>query len=117
MLEEEWIYITNGVSFLQTTKIIVLNDPIVMVIPFLHTGRKRAPLLPETEEPMTTIDFITALFLPIRSINFLFPEFQAAYRAPSLTLVVLGRNNPSLYAVNGRPVYVHLNGLAIVRLK
>jgi hypothetical protein len=32
-------------------------------------------------------------------------------------LVVPGRNNPSLYAVNGRPVYVHLNGLAIVRLK
>ena len=33
------------------------------------------------------------------------------------SLVVLGRNNPSLYAVNGRPVYVHLNGLAIVLLK
>src|SRR5262245_14943423 len=26
--------------------------------------------------------------LPIRSINFLLPEFQAAYRAPSLTLAV-----------------------------
>src|SRR3989449_3565333 len=26
--------------------------------------------------------------LPIRSINFLFPEFQAAYRAQSLTLAV-----------------------------
>jgi hypothetical protein len=32
-------------------------------------------------------------------------------------LVVLGRNNPSLYTVNGRPFYVHLNGLAIVLLK
>jgi hypothetical protein len=32
-------------------------------------------------------------------------------------LVEPGRNNPSRYAVNGRPVYVHLNGLAIVRLK
>jgi hypothetical protein len=29
-------------------------------------------------------------------------------------LVVLGRNNPSLYTVNGRPLYVHLHGLAIV---
>jgi hypothetical protein len=29
-------------------------------------------------------------------------------------LVVPGRNNPSLYTVNGRPLYVHLNGLAIV---
>src|SRR5262249_39939158 len=35
----------------------------------------------------------------------------------SYTLVVLGRNNPSLYTVNGRPLYVHLNGLAIVLLK
>ena len=32
-------------------------------------------------------------------------------------LVVLGRNNPSLYTVKGRPLYVHLNGLAIVLLK
>ena len=32
-------------------------------------------------------------------------------------LVEPGRNTPSLYALNGRPVYVHLNGLAIVRLK
>ena len=32
-------------------------------------------------------------------------------------LVVLGRNNPSPYTVNGRPLYVHLNGLAIVALK
>src|SRR5262245_11897708 len=32
-------------------------------------------------------------------------------------LVVLGRNNPSLYTVNGQPLYVHLNGLAIVLLK
>jgi hypothetical protein len=33
------------------------------------------------------------------------------------TLVVLGRNNPSPYTVKGRPLYVHLNGLAIVLLK
>jgi membrane associated rhomboid family serine protease len=32
-------------------------------------------------------------------------------------LVVLGRNNPSPYTVKGRPLYVHLNGLAIVLLK
>jgi hypothetical protein len=37
--------------------------------------------------------------------------------AHALLLVVLGRNNPSLYTVNGRPLYVHLNGLAIVLLK
>ena len=33
------------------------------------------------------------------------------------SLVVLGRNNPSLYTVKGRPLYVHVNGLAIVLLK
>src|SRR5262249_26331211 len=38
-------------------------------------------------------------------------------RAPDACLVVLGRNNPSLYTVKGRPLYVHLNGLAIVLLK
>ena len=32
--------------------------------------------------------FIVVKDLPIRSINFLFPEFQAAYRAPSLILAV-----------------------------
>jgi hypothetical protein len=32
-------------------------------------------------------------------------------------LVVFGRNNPSPYTVNGRPLYVHLNGLAVVLLK
>src|SRR3989442_1009388 len=31
----------------------------------------------------------------------------------SIWLVVFGRNNPSPYTVNGRPLYVHLNGLAI----
>src|SRR5262245_12341594 len=42
--------------------IIVLAGSIVMVMHFLHAGRKRATL-PETEESMTTtIDFITALF-------------------------------------------------------
>jgi insertion element IS1 protein InsB len=35
----------------------------------------------------------------------------------SKKLVVFGRNNPSPYTVNGRPLYVHLNGLAIVLLK
>jgi murein L,D-transpeptidase YafK len=38
----------------------------------------------------------------------------ARTRRPPLVLVVPGRNNPSLYTVNGRPLYVHLNGLAIV---
>jgi hypothetical protein len=40
-----------------------------------------------------------------------------AVRDGRLVLVVLGRNNPSPYTVNGRPLYVHLNGLAIVLLK
>jgi hypothetical protein len=61
--------LTNGVSFLQTTKIIVLTGPIVIVMPFLHTGRKRAPLLPGTEESMITLDFITALFYEVDEVR------------------------------------------------
>jgi hypothetical protein len=39
------------------------------------------------------------------------------HRARNQCLVEPGRNYPSLYTVNGRPLYVHLNGLAIVLLK
>jgi hypothetical protein len=42
---------------------------------------------------------------------------EASRKIPDEALVVLGRNNPSLYTVKGRPLYVHLNGLAIVLLK
>jgi hypothetical protein len=42
----------------------VLTGLIVMVMHFLHTGRQRHPL-PGTEEPMITLDFITALFYEI----------------------------------------------------
>jgi hypothetical protein len=38
-------------------------------------------------------------------------------RMMDFALVVFGRNNPSPYTVSGRPLYVHLNGLAIVLLK
>jgi hypothetical protein len=38
-------------------------------------------------------------------------------KSRSMSLVVFGRNNPSPYTVNGRPLYVHLNGLAVVLLK
>jgi hypothetical protein len=42
----------------------VLAGLIVMDKPFLHTGRKRAPL-PDTEEPMIILDFSTALFYEV----------------------------------------------------
>jgi hypothetical protein len=35
----------------------------------------------------------------------------------SFTLVHAGASFSLVYAVKGRPAYVHLNGLAIVRLK
>src|SRR5262249_7345644 len=45
--------------------------------------------------------------------------FPSAFRlrVGLVALVVLGRNNPAPYTVNGRPLSVHLNGLAIVLLK
>ena len=45
------------------------------------------------------------------------PQPSREDRAITARLVVLGRNNPSPYTVKGRPLYVHLNGLAIVLLK
>ena len=51
------------VSYKLTT-IIVLADLIVMLRHFLHTGQKRATL-PGTEESMTPIEFITALFCQV----------------------------------------------------
>ena len=70
---------SSGISFLQTTKIIVLTGSVVMVMAFFHTGRKRAPLLSETEEPMTTIDF--AQFLAVCSTVSIQKMFQRCWSA------------------------------------
>src|SRR5215471_10758824 len=86
------------------TKLIVLSGPIVMVMPFLHTGRKRAPLLPETEEPMTTtIEFITALFYEVDEQMRTIPKHPDAHLWPSevLTLGLLH----ALKGVGNRPFY------------
>ena len=51
-----------------------------------HSNLVRAVLPYRLHE--SDIHDVLNVFLPIRSINFLFPEFQAAYRAPSLILAV-----------------------------
>ena len=56
---------------------------------FLHTGRKRAPLLPETEKPMTTSDFITALFYEVDEQLRTIPKHPEAHLWPS-EVVTLG---------------------------
>src|SRR5262245_53454524 len=74
-----------------------------MVMPFLHTGCKRAPLLPETEEPMITIDFITALFYEVDEQMRPIPKHPEAHLWPS-EVVTLGL----LHALKGggnRPFY------------
>src|SRR6266849_6141848 len=57
---------------------------IVMVMHFLHAGRKRETL-PGTEEPMTTLDFITALFCQVDEHLLGIPEHPHAsdVRAPT----------------------------------
>ena len=72
-------------------------------MPFLHTGRKRAPLLPETEDPMTTIDVITALFYEVDEQMRLISTHLEAHLWPSevVTLGLLhalkgGGNRPSI---------------------
>ena len=67
---------------------IVLNGLIVMVMHFLHTGRKRPPL-PGTEEPMITLDFITALFYEVDEQLHAIPKHPEAHLWPS-EVVTLG---------------------------
>ena len=69
--------------------IIVLAGLIVMVMHFLHAGRKRAAL-PETEESMTTtIEFITALFCQVDDQLAGLPKHPEARLWPS-EMVTLG---------------------------
>src|SRR5215470_17380218 len=57
--------VTNGIVAYKPINPIVLDGLIVIVMHFLHAGRKRATL-PGTEESMpTTIDCITALFCQV----------------------------------------------------
>src|SRR5215203_5784129 len=67
---------------------LVLTGLVVMVMPFLHTGRKRHSL-PGTEEPMITLDFITALFYEIDEQLRAIPKHPEAHLWPS-EVVTLG---------------------------
>src|SRR2546428_1153615 len=80
----------------------VLNDLIVMVMHFLHTGRKRHPL-PGTEESMITLDFITALFYEIDEQMGALPKHPEARLWPS-EVVTLGLLH-ALKGVGNRPFY------------
>src|SRR5690349_12302208 len=69
--------------------IIVLAVLIVMVMHFLHAGRKPATL-PETEESMSTaIEFITALFCQVDNHLAGLPKHPDAHLWPS-EVVTLG---------------------------
>src|SRR5438874_1273573 len=81
---------------------IVLNAPIVMVLHFLHTGRKRHTL-PGTEEPMTTVELITALFYEVDEQLYAIPKHPEAHLWPS-EVVTLGLLH-ALKGVGNRPFY------------
>src|ERR671932_776788 len=81
---------------------IVFTGLIVMVMHFLHTGRKRHPL-PDTEEPMITLDFITALFYEIDEQLGAIPTHPEAHLWPS-EVVTLGLLH-ALTGVGSRPFY------------
>src|SRR6516165_1661019 len=78
----------------------VLAGLIVMVIHFLHTGRKRETL-PGTEEHMTTVDFITALFCEVDEQLHTIPKHPEAHLWPS-EVVTLGLLH-ALKGVGNRP--------------
>src|SRR4029434_2040288 len=81
---------------------IVLTGLIVMVMHFLQTDRKRHTL-PGTEEPMITLDFITALFYEIDEQMGAIPTHPEAHLWPS-EVVTLGLLH-ALKGVGNRPFY------------
>src|SRR5215831_6242224 len=66
---------------------LVLTGRIVIIMYFLHTGRKRHTL-PGTEEPMITLDFITALFYEIDEQMGTIPKHPEAHLWPSEVVTV-----------------------------
>ncbi len=98
------------------------------MVPFRCTVKHHWSILPFTGEHLVDKEGFQAL-LPDHATCAIIPRSRlAGHPAPGQAmtsgpgkqramLVVLGRNNPSLYTVKGRPLYVHLNGLAIVLLK
>src|SRR2546430_5170611 len=81
---------------------IALTGLIVIVMHFLQTGRKRHTL-PGTEEPMITLDFITALFYEIDEQMGAIPTYPEAHLWPS-EVVTLGLLH-ALTGVGNRPFY------------
>ena len=107
-----------------------LPDPLAIVKACPHVGSSAIPTIYLEGDPCATPPVRPAKIGPSPSIfrtkrpvtlHALLRYFlQLIWRSnePQVSmLVVLGRNNPAPYTVNGRPLYVHLNGLAIVLLK
>ena len=63
-------------------------DRMAVIMDFLHAGQERATL-PGTEEPMTTVDFITALFFQVANQMPGIPKHPQASLWPS-EVVTLG---------------------------
>src|SRR5919202_3571434 len=81
---------------------IVLTSLIVVIMHFLHAGRQR-DTLPSTEEPMITIDFITALFYEVDEQLHAISKHPEAHLWPS-EVVTLGLLH-ALKGVGNRPFY------------
>src|SRR5207245_3387066 len=89
---------------------------IVLITYFLHAGRQR-DTLPGTEEPMITIEFITALFYEVDEQLGAIPKHPKAHLWPSevVTLGLLhalkGGGNRAFYrwlTRDYRPLFPHL---------
>src|SRR5437763_4860548 len=81
---------------------IVLTSLIVLIIHFLHAGRQR-DTLPGTEEPMITIEFITALFSQVDDDLPAIPKHPEAHLWPR-AVVTLGLLH-ALKGVGNRAFY------------
>src|SRR5215510_2479684 len=82
-------------------RILVLTGLLVVAMPFLHTGCKRATLRGTEESMTTTSEFITALFSEVDEQLRAIPKHPAAHLWPS-AVVTLGLLH-ALKGVGNRP--------------
>src|SRR6266446_2492955 len=88
--------------FLVSSKLIVFVSCIVMVMHVLHAGKERE-ILPCMEEPMTTLDCITALFSEVDEQLRAIPKHPEAHLWPR-EVVALGLLH-ALKGVGNRALY------------
>src|SRR5262249_45006093 len=105
-----------------TVKNVLLVNALLVILFLSDTHGGRVHDLRIAEATPYPLPAGSGLLQDLGFLSFTLPQVEILMptkkpRGAALSLVVLGRNNPSPHTVKGRPLYVHLNGLAMVLLK